>query len=568
MGYYSNEKNVLILVSLLKSHGIKKIIVSPGTTNISFVVSVQNDPWFEVYSVVDERSAGFVACGLSDASGEPVVLSCTGATASRNYLPGLTEAFYRNLPILVVTFSQSLLRVESYSPQFVDRTVQFEDLVKMSLQVNPVLNSNDENNLITQINRAILELNHKTCGPVHINIWSNYQNSYTTTLPTFRTIKRYSLGMDLPSIQNKKIGIFVGAHQIFSEEEIQIIDLFCETNNSIVLCDQTSNYHGKFRFLPNLSNNQRKELSSKRFDLIIHIGSVSGSYLPLKMKEVWRVNSDGEVRDYFGRLTSVFEMKEVDFFKYYHGNHKDTSLFDKCVIERKNLLSKIPPLPFSNIWVAKNLSLDLPSKSVLCLAILNSLRAWNFFDIDNSIACFSNTGGFGIDGCLSSFIGAALNNPEKEFYGIFGDLSFFYDINSLSNNLPNNIHMIVVNNGIGVEFKNYNHNAASLGSAADMYIAAKGHNGNKSSTLLKNICKNNNITYLFANNKEEFLSCKNLWLTKQNNPVLCEIFTCDKDESDALYLINTIENSIKSRAKSIILRMPFVKRIIKILRKG
>ena len=103
--YYTDEINTLVLVSLLKEHGIRKIIASPGTTNISFVGSVHIDPYFEVYSAVDERSAGFMACGLAEESGEPVVLTCTGATASRNYIPGLTEAFYRNLPVLAITSS-------------------------------------------------------------------------------------------------------------------------------------------------------------------------------------------------------------------------------------------------------------------------------------------------------------------------------------------------------------------------------------------------------------------------------------------------------------------------------
>ena len=97
--YYSNDKTTQILLSLLKAHGIRKVIVSPGTTNISLVGSMQYDSFFELYSSVDERSAAYIACGLAYESGEPVVLSCTEATASRNYLPGLTEAYYRQLPL-------------------------------------------------------------------------------------------------------------------------------------------------------------------------------------------------------------------------------------------------------------------------------------------------------------------------------------------------------------------------------------------------------------------------------------------------------------------------------------
>ena len=103
--YYSSEKNVQILVSLLKQNGIRKIIASPGTTNHTFLGSVQNDSFFEIFSSVDERSAAYMACGMVQESEEVVVLSCTGATASRNYMPGLTEAFYNKLPILAITCS-------------------------------------------------------------------------------------------------------------------------------------------------------------------------------------------------------------------------------------------------------------------------------------------------------------------------------------------------------------------------------------------------------------------------------------------------------------------------------
>ena len=103
---YSTEKNIQILIALLKANGIRKVIASPGTTNMSLVGSLQNDPWFEIYSSVDERSAAYMACGMAAECGEPVMLSCTGATASRNYYPGMTEAFYRKLPVLAVTSHQ------------------------------------------------------------------------------------------------------------------------------------------------------------------------------------------------------------------------------------------------------------------------------------------------------------------------------------------------------------------------------------------------------------------------------------------------------------------------------
>lgn len=103
---YTVEKNVQIVLSLLKQSNIRLVVASPGTSNVTLVASMQSDPFFKMYSSVDERSAAYMACGLAAETNEPVVLTCTGATASRNYLSALTEAFYRKLPILAITATQ------------------------------------------------------------------------------------------------------------------------------------------------------------------------------------------------------------------------------------------------------------------------------------------------------------------------------------------------------------------------------------------------------------------------------------------------------------------------------
>ena len=115
--HYTVNKNALVLISLLKQYGIKKVIASPGTVNVPFVASIQQDDFFEVYSCVDERSAAYMACGLASESGEPVVITCTGATASRNYLPALTEAYYRKLPVIAVTGTDRIENVGHLMPQ-------------------------------------------------------------------------------------------------------------------------------------------------------------------------------------------------------------------------------------------------------------------------------------------------------------------------------------------------------------------------------------------------------------------------------------------------------------------
>ena len=177
---YTNEIHTQILIALLKAHGIRKVVASPGATNICFVASIQNDPYFEIYSSVDERSAAYIACGLSAESGEAVVLSCTGATASRNYIPALTEAFYRKLPILAITSTQRIERIGHNIPQVIDRRTPLNDIVKMSTQVSEINNEEDKWNCEITINKAILALKHHGGGPVHINLVTNYSSMYNT----------------------------------------------------------------------------------------------------------------------------------------------------------------------------------------------------------------------------------------------------------------------------------------------------------------------------------------------------------------------------------------------------
>ncbi|MCD8184135.1 MAG: hypothetical protein LUE99_14835 [Bacteroides sp.] len=116
---------------MLKAHGIKRIITSPGGTNMMLNASLMYDGNFEIYSSVDERSAAYIACGMAEEAGEPVVITCTGATASRNYMPGLTEAYYRKLPILVVTGTQDMRRLGNLYDQVIDRTVYAKDILTL-----------------------------------------------------------------------------------------------------------------------------------------------------------------------------------------------------------------------------------------------------------------------------------------------------------------------------------------------------------------------------------------------------------------------------------------------------
>lgn len=578
---YSNEKNSQILIALLKKHNIRTVIASPGTTNINFVASLQHDKYFQIFSSVDERSAAYMACGMAAETLEPVVLSCTGATASRNYVPALTEAFYRKLPILAVTSTQHIGNIGQLIPQVIDRSQTLKDIVKISVTIPTIHDNQDYKAAEIAINEALLELRHKGGGPVHINLVTTYDKDFSTErLPDIRFIKRITSREELPTITQKKVGIFVGNHKKWDAKLTTLVENFCKQYNAVVLCDHTSNYQGKFRIFPGIVCGQNLySAECNNFDLLIHIGEVSGAYYGLSTKEVWRINLDGKIADAFGKLTYVFEMSEEDFFSGYASNcsgvtlSSNSNFYTTWKNEVDRLIHKIPDLPFSNIWIAQHTIDKLPDNSVLHLGILNSLRSWNFFEGKSSLLGYSNTGGFGIDGGLSSCVGASVIGKEKLYFIVLGDLAFFYDMNVLGNrHLPPNIRILLVNNGCGTEFKNFNHMAAMFGENADDYIAAKGHFGQRSSELVKHYAEDLGFDYMSASSKEEYLQQLEHFLSSEslNQPILFEVFTDSTNESDALrkilHLDISPEGTVKAAAKKL-LGQKNVSKIKHILRK-
>ena len=405
---YTDEKNVQILVGLMKAHGVRKIVASPGTTNITLVYCLQYDSYFEVYSAADERSAAYMACGLAEESGEPVALSCTGATASRNYAPGLTEAFYRKLPILAITSTQHIGRVGHNVAQVIDRSQPMKDIVKHSLHVPTIRDDEDKWAYTVAMNNALLELRRCGGGPVHINLTTTYSNNFSVKeLPKVQVIRRICTGDEFPELQAKKVGIFVGAHSKWNDKLIELVDDFCQKYNAVVMRDNTSNYKGKYGVNANIVTSQQQYNSSiKSMDILIHIGNVSGAYMGFFQKETWRVNPDGEVRDTFKKLSYVFEMEEEAFFEYYvkqaEHSDKEISYYQEAREEYTKLYNRIPELPFSNAWIAKETMSHIPENTVMHFGILNSLRTWNFFEMPDSVFGYCNTGGFGIDGCVSA----------------------------------------------------------------------------------------------------------------------------------------------------------------------
>ena len=557
--YYSEEQNVQLLIALLKSHGIKLVVASPGSTNACLVASMQSDPYFTIYSCVDERSAAYMACGMAEEMNEPVVLSCTGATASRNYMPALTEAYYRKLPLIAVTSSQMNEKIGHYIPQVTDRRFLPNDVAVLSVQV-PVVKMNDEIwNCSIQINKALLECRRHGGGPVHINLQTRYSRNFNVKeLPNVNVIRRIGMRDEFPILPEGKIVIYVGAHRNFTEEETNAIDRFCQTNDAVVFYEMSSGYHGKYGIKYDLIAAQNYSDSPlKIIDLLIQIGELAGAdfFAELKPKEVWQVNLYGKIRDPYKRLKYVFEMDEVSFLEHYHKSKENNTLYDTYtqVANELKVQLKNTELPFSNIWIAAQTADLLPKQSEIHVGIMNSFRAWNLMELPKGVRSYCNVGGYGIDGCVSSLVGASLMHKDRLYFGVFGDLAFFYDMNVLGNHhIGNNLRIMLINNGRGNEFHNYNQNWSQFGEYTDLYGAAGGHFGCKSPILVRHYAEDLGFEYHAASNKDDFLAIIGRFMTPEltESPIVLEVFLDGNDDTEAYKIMRRLVVNPKEEMKS------------------
>lgn len=556
---YTDDKNAQVILSLLKQYGIKKIVVSPGTTNVPISRSVQLDPWFEVYSVVDERSAAYFATGLSYESGEPVVISCTGATASRNYLPGLTEAYYRNIPIIALTSQHHTSDFGNLVAQVTDRSVSQNDIKKLSVELPIVKDEEDYERCILSANKALIAATTHGKGPVHINLQVVGDYSFTTPeIPSVRKIE-YTDSDSIDQkvvhlhneLKNKKVGIFIGAHRKFNHEEQNAIERFSDIYEAPVFIDHTSGYVGKNAVL--VSQIVALRQSKNKPDLVIDLGSVTGDYTTdwFYGIETWRISEDGKIHDRFHNQTVLFDGLEAAFFSAFSNMKKDNknNYYTQINTEVGRPVTPVDKMELSNTYISGALSKNIPDNSNLHLGILNSLRNMNFFSLDRSISSSSNVGGFGIDGALSTAIGQSMVDTKKLTFCLVGDLAAFYDMNALGiRHIRNNLRILLVNNNGGVEFRLNSKLETQWADKTDEFISAGGHNGS-----MQAWAESRGFTYLSAATKQDFDQLISRFTSSDENdfskPVFFEVFTTIKDEQDGVIAIQD-ENKPKEAESS------------------
>jgi 2-succinyl-5-enolpyruvyl-6-hydroxy-3-cyclohexene-1-carboxylate synthase len=590
---YSVHKNAQILIALLKKYSIRDFVISAGTRHIPVVFSIEEDDFFNCYSVVDERSAGFFALGLIEKLKRPVCIICTSGTAAANYVSAANEAFYQQLPLVILTSDRHPYYLNQQEEQCIPQLNLYKDVCKKIVNLPIVRDEKDFWYCSRLVNEALLELEHRNRGPVHINfpIDDNYPIEQGTfrfeeeNLPEVIKINRLTLEEPLSMwkekarfLKEKKVLIIYGQNGVISEEEIKTIESFCEKFNCLIATDHISNLHcaGSLNtFVLNILQTQAdfKEVCP---DIVItmhgnSLSSIKKKCLAMsKSFQHWHVSRDGEISDPFRCMTDIIECSPKKFFEIFD------ELVDDKLTERQyfncwmtQYLNKISitdetELKYSSVYAVKGLLSNLPKDSLLHISNSSNVRIASCFPIDNSIEVFCNRGTCGIDGSMSSFVAQAYISECLCFLTI-GDLSFFYDMNALWNRyIGKNIRILVTNNAGGALFHTEYYKQIKTFPNIDRHVAAE-HN-----TSVRGWAEARGFKYLAAINKEEYDKALKIFLSVSEQPIILEVFS-DK-EMDVKQLstaVNSYRNGTTRGVNELAASLPepIKRRIKKILKR-
>ncbi len=542
---YSTNKSVQQLVALLKSYNIKDVVLSPGGSDIPIIHSIEMDSFFTCYSVVDERSAAYFAMGVAQNKNSPVAIVCTSGSAVCNYLPGITEAFYQDVPIVAITADKNPLYQGQLEIQKINQDNIFGEVVKKSVTL-PVVNSEEEEWLCNRlINEALLELNHHGCGPVHINIPIVGRTDLYDCDMNLKVRKISRTEIDAADstwkshaetlLNAKKILVIVGQNLMFSKEDIENMNTFFKRFNCVFATEKLSNLECDGTVSSYILSEvcALDSLSMLTPDIVISIGNNLAAYqlkpyLRNHSKHIknFLVHPNGKVRDAYRCLSDIFECTSSYFFKKIISYTNDTNASDMSYYnDWQSSIQKVelPEFEYSNFYLAQELAKVMPANSTLHLAILNSTRIMQFFDFKHNIRTYSNVGTLGIDGCFSTFAGQAAATEELAFL-VIGDLSFFYDMNAAGlRSIGNNVRVILLNNGGGSEFHFFM--GKSRIPTINAYISAQHSN------VAKGWIESLGYKYFEAKSKDDISLAMQEFGEKSDRPLFLEVFTSMEEDA-------------------------------------
>jgi 2-succinyl-5-enolpyruvyl-6-hydroxy-3-cyclohexene-1-carboxylate synthase len=473
------QKAINTLVSHVVNNGIRHVVICPGSRNAPLTLSFTRHPEITCYSLVDERSAAFTALGMAVALNQTVAIVCTSGTAVLNFYPAICEAYYSQIPLLVITADRPVEMIDNWDGQCIRQTEIFEKHILGSFTFNPLLPD-------FNFNEAIGLCRWPKKGPVHINVplaeplyevkneEFNYEN-LTLEYSDDRTKeedknKRLSVGvLTKRNLENyKKIILFAGA-DAYGARLKENFDTLKLEGKVVVLADIISGLHDaqsitNWDAICTLADLELKQ--HLKPDLLITIGkfTVSKGFKKFirdnKPAEHWHVTPNHTIANPFDTNPEEIEVDESDFLRWLltSSQNTDGNYFNewKTASEQISFLMENLFLnaTFNEFSVAKAIIEYLPKFSHLHLANSMPVRFISFLaEKANNIEIYGNRGTSGIDGSTSTAVGTSLLNNKPTFL-LTGDLSFFYDINGLWNKyLKPNFKIIVLNNGGGGIFR-------------------------------------------------------------------------------------------------------------------
>uniref|UniRef100_UPI004049FD54 2-succinyl-5-enolpyruvyl-6-hydroxy-3- cyclohexene-1-carboxylic-acid synthase n=1 Tax=Flavobacterium sp. TaxID=239 RepID=UPI004049FD54 len=459
------------IIAICKAKAIKNIIISPGSRNAPLTIGFASNTNFKCYSIADERCAAFFALGIAQQTNEPAAIICTSGSALLNYYPAVAEAFYSQIPLLIISADRPHDKIDIGDGQTIRQENVFANHILYNANLKEI--ASEENDL--KINEAINTSIFKK-GPVHINapfeeplysIVSEISvNPKIVSLPesknSFQLQEKYLLDWNTSS---KKL-ILVGELKPNSIENA-IIEQLAKEESVVVMTEVTSNLHHK-SFIGNIdaiiTPFTEEDFEKFKPELLITFGGmvvskrIKAFLRKHKPNKHWHID---ELRAYdtYGCLTDFIETKPNIFFKELLSNYKCVSSnykfnFSEIVRKRtKKHEQYISSIPFSDFQVFSVLAKQLSGAIQLQISNSSAIRYFQLFNLNPSVEVFCNRGTSGIDGSTSTAIGAATTSSKPTIL-VTGDISFLYDSNALWNDyVPNNFKIILVNNSGGGIFR-------------------------------------------------------------------------------------------------------------------
>ncbi|MGV3459406.1 MAG: 2-succinyl-5-enolpyruvyl-6-hydroxy-3-cyclohexene-1-carboxylic-acid synthase [Flavobacterium sp.] len=459
------------IIQLCLAKGITDIVISPGSRNAPLTIGFANNPAFTCYSIADERCAAFFATGMAQQLKKPVAVVCTSGSALLNYYPAVAEAFYSQIPLVVLSADRPLDKIDIGDGQTIRQQNVYSNHILFSSNLLEDASAENDALINDAINCAILQK-----GPVHIN--APFEE------PLYETVTEVSVSpqvklpnkaettvQDLTQFSHiwngaKKKLLLIGGNDP-ETISIDLLKKLADDPSVIVMTEVTSNLHDD-TFLNSIDTIitpfTKEDFLSWQPEVLMTFGGMIVSKRVKAWLRTYPPNHHWHVDplrayDTFGVLSQHFETEPNDFLekfikevKPFESDYLQTALQMKALRKQKHdeYLAKIP---FSDFKAFEVILPTLPGNSQLQISNSSPIRYAQLFDIKGTIEVFCNRGTSGIDGSTSTAIGAAVANGKQTTI-ITGDISFLYDSNALWNNyIPKNFRIIIVNNAGGGIFR-------------------------------------------------------------------------------------------------------------------